>query len=105
MDSLDDGLRHVKSRLHRHGRQPMIPLDVFIAAAVVNRWLAVPLFGLVAANYHLDGVTVNSWAFAGYAAVFGAGGCVARRAVEAEIREYLAERRVARRPDDDHPAT
>lgn len=75
----------------------LFAVDIFIASAIVNRWVAVPCFALVAAFYQFDSLT--STGFVGFtlvACAYGAAGCFTRRVIESEIRDLLARRTLSK---------
>lgn len=69
-----------------------MPLDVLVAAAVINRWIAVPLLACVWAFGHASSV-VNQEFAQGFvvAALYGMMGFGPRRVLENEIRDYLVD--------------
>ena len=75
-----------------------MPFDMFIAAALINRWIAVPILAIMAAAYHF-----NTWSlgdhigYIAYCAVYAFLGWATRHVLQEEITENLHERRENRR--------
>lgn len=72
-----------------------MPLDVMVAATVIDRWIAVPLIAAVWAFGHgssqLDGDFLQAFAVA---SLYGAIGVVVRRVISSEIHDLRSERRL-----------
>ena len=77
-----------------------MPIDALVAAAIINRWIAVPLLAAVWAFGHASSEFDQDF-IEGFvvAAVYGAIGYGVRRLLEAELRDFIAERRASDRQE------